>query len=285
MEILNDRITIYSTGRAIAAAVAILYPHHRAIVRAIAWSAAIHLAALAIPLGGTDYHQEKPGALRVLLSAPSNTGDPNSVAARLLADAAPNETPAKHDVSSLSKTPPAALSPIEGPSANREKTDNQGKTVRLSAAEIATGHPATALAEKQAAKQSAPEQTAYFRLDELTTSPRMSGAPEIDQDAVAHGSNKKGGIIALRVFVSSNGLIDDIQVLENSLSIEAKASVIEAFRAVRFSPGLLGTRPVPSQLDYEIDIGNLSTMRSRSNDSPIWSIGKQADKASSSTSQ
>lgn len=262
-----------------------MHPANRAIVRAIAWSAAIHLAVLAIPLGGTDYHQEKPGALSVLLGAPSNTGDLNSVAAPPLADAAPNDPPAKHDLSSLSKTPPAPLSPIEGPSANHEKTNNPGQTVHFSAAETATRHPAIELAEKQAAKQSAPEQTVYFRLDELTTPPRMSGEPELDQDAVARGSNKKGGIIALRVFISSSGLIDNIHVLENSLSIEAKASVIEAFRAVRFSPGLLGTRPVPSQLDYEIDIGNLSTMRSRSNDSPLWSIGTQADKARSSTSQ
>jgi hypothetical protein len=85
--------------------------------------------------------------------------------------------------------------------------------------------------------------------------------------------------------VDSNGSIDDIHVLENSLPIEAKISIIQAFRAVNFSPGILKTNPVPSQLDYEIDIGNLNVARSRSSEGTLWSSGIKATEERGNTSQ
>ncbi len=251
---------------------AISHFHPPSIVFAAAVSLAVHLLLLAVPVGGVSYQKKTSDALSVFLSAPSSTqmSDATTVAERT-----PN-----HDLPTPSPSQASTSPPSTGPLPNTDKSKNPEQNASL---DVAAMQHSGKSGNEQTSGISAP--TAYFRLDELTVAPRMRGAPEIDTDVVTRSANKRGGIIALRFFVDSNGSIDDIHVLENSLPIEAKISIIQAFRAVNFSPGILKTNPVPSQLDYEIDIGNLNVARSRSSEGTLWSSGIKATEERGNTSQ
>ena len=70
----------------------------------------------------------------------------------------------------------------------------------------------------------------------------------------------------VRVFIGANGGIDEVLILENTLSDKSKEHIVTGFQMSFFDPGLLGKKAVHSQMDYEINLETLSPTRSRSSD-------------------
>lgn len=109
--------------------------------------------------------------------------------------------------------------------------------------------------------------TVYFRADELSTPPRIKDTPAFDPETIAGELKKKGGAVVVRIFISAGGHIDEIVVLEKSLSDKATEHITKTFEMTSFEPGLLGKKAVNSQIDYEINLEALGPSRSRSSDS------------------
>ncbi len=107
----------------------------------------------------------------------------------------------------------------------------------------------------------------YFRAAELSTPPTLVTPPDIRWNDLPNGSSTKGGSVVLRIFINARGDVDQVTPLDNTLPSEIRELIADSFRHLLFKPGMLAEKAVPSQVDYEIDIGTSSTTRSRSTDS------------------
>jgi len=61
------------------------------------------------------------------------------------------------------------------------------------------------------------------------------------------------GILRLRIFVSEEGAVDQIELIETSLQEDYATSLMETFKESRFSPGMLHGKPVKSWRMIEIN--------------------------------
>jgi hypothetical protein len=62
--------------------------------------------------------------------------------------------------------------------------------------------------------------------------------------------------VVLRLLINENGAVDQVLVEEESLSEEARQTLVEAFSGLEFRPALMQERPVKVQLRIGVSIGN-----------------------------
>ena len=162
-------------------------------------------------------------------------------------------------------------------------TDNDAKqraSVRVSPVEAAGVGPANALpGQRETAEpsrsESMPAKNAGTlspeRLDErpqqrsrgeaeylykgLDRPPRSLAEIHVDYPDAAVG---REGRVVLKVLINEAGLVDDVRVLSANPPGVFNDDATRAFRAARFSPGLLGGVPTKSQLTVAVDFSPLN---------------------------
>lgn len=60
--------------------------------------------------------------------------------------------------------------------------------------------------------------------------------------------------VRVQVFINERGDVDQVNLSDNFLSEVARNLIDASFRAMHFSPGMLGTLPVKSQLGFEVNL-------------------------------
>lgn len=60
--------------------------------------------------------------------------------------------------------------------------------------------------------------------------------------------------VRVQVFINERGDVDQVTLSDNFLSEVAKNLIDASFRAMHFSPGMLGTLPVKSRLGFEVNL-------------------------------
>ncbi|KRI01167.1 hypothetical protein [Curvibacter sp. PAE-UM] len=92
----------------------------------------------------------------------------------------------------------------------------------------------------------------YFSPDELSVKPQLMS------DAEVSGPTFIPDILPLPVLVqlliNEQGGVDRVILGENFLSDVARKYIVESFSGMKFSPGMLGARPVKSQLQIVVNL-------------------------------
>jgi hypothetical protein len=92
----------------------------------------------------------------------------------------------------------------------------------------------------------------YFPPDQLTAKPTFlsdEGAP-----AATFIPDVMPLPVHVQVFINERGDVDQVMLSDNFLSEVARNLIDVSFRAMHFSPGMLGALPVKSQLSFEVNL-------------------------------
>ncbi len=125
-----------------------------------------------------------------------------------------------------------------------------------------------------------PEVVTYLRRSELTIPPVLQSEPLIAEPEATEKQKPKNGRVALRLFVSANGVVDRVEIVNSNLSPAHEDAVSAAFLPVKFRPGELQGVAVASQVVFEIDYDSLARGTSHASDGLRWwgSKGKPSEK-------
>ncbi len=97
--------------------------------------------------------------------------------------------------------------------------------------------------------------TYYHHIDELTTPPIVQDNVEPSTTLTLTMEEVPDHPLQLRLSVNENGDIDDIEIEDSKLSIEATRIVKEQFLKMKFMPGMIKDLAVKSQFVIEVSLG------------------------------
>lgn len=76
----------------------------------------------------------------------------------------------------------------------------------------------------------------------------------IPEFAIPKHNSPNPGIVVIRLFVSSGGIVDKLVVEDTNVSEEMLEFIRNTFFEVRFSPGTIEGYPVPSQIRIQVAV-------------------------------
>jgi TonB family protein len=94
--------------------------------------------------------------------------------------------------------------------------------------------------------------------------PKYYAAHELDQrplplthiePAFPAGAPVHSGVVKLRLYVSADGQVEEIDIFESQPAGVFEAAAAQAFAGARFSPGIRGGKPVPAMMTFELQFG------------------------------
>jgi hypothetical protein len=232
-----------------------MLPTHLPIAQAFFASLVIHLLLLSAPFGRLEHTLARIHPVYVHLATKGI--DALSDSSSSPTDPSPT-TEASIDSESRTALPTKDISESTPDPTSRNMATRQPESqVRPAVAELPPSDASTPVRLTP---------IVYFRPEELSTPPRIRRGPELNPEIIAGEIKKRGGSVVVRVFIGANGGIDEVLILENTLSDKSKEHIVTGFQMSFFDPGLLGKKAVHSQMDYEINLETLSPTRSRSSD-------------------
>jgi len=155
---------------------------------------------------------------------------------------------------------PAARSVRQAPAVRildvRVQRQPAAETPALAGAKPAPGAPAAQVPPEPSLAHGAsvlplPAQ-AYYRTDQLTMPPRPTSQPEIDVPRIARSVS---GTVVLRLWISELGEVSAVEVEASDLPPKISRTAAAAFARLRFLPGEIDGRRVPSMMKIELTYG------------------------------
>jgi TonB family protein len=92
----------------------------------------------------------------------------------------------------------------------------------------------------------------YFRRSELSSFPQALTNPNIRLPE--NDDPRIIGAVKLRLFISDEGEVDDIKIVDSSLPDVYDAASVAGYKSVRFVPGKINGKAVRSQIEVEVDL-------------------------------
>lgn len=216
--------------------------------RAAVWTWAV-LASLLLHLGVLAVLQHLSGAVGARQSRPA-------VVATLRTEAGRGDAAAT-GVATTMPLPPADRRPAARPAASPR---SRATAPALPMSAPVPAQPRRAEAEqvpprlRQAASPEMPPGVYYFTRSELTVGALPDEAPQLPMPPGAIGEWSPAGRLVLRVLVSAQGVVERVEVASSSLPPDYQEVAVAAFARLRFRPGEIAGRAVPSEASFEIDL-------------------------------
>lgn len=191
----------------------------------VAFTAAflLHVLILAVPAGDLALQAVNAVSTRTALSAVLRTAEtPNGSLAAELPISRPDKA-----------TTPLDMARPEQPEPPSESSESTPQEDQPEEAATALGVP-----------------LAYYRTRELSKPPQpITPIPDF---SLFRPDSAEAARLVLRLFISDKGVVERIQVENTELSEEQSETLKAMFLDTRFSPGILETRPVPTQMRIEV---------------------------------
>ncbi|MFZ6876572.1 energy transducer TonB [Undibacterium sp. Di27W] len=100
--------------------------------------------------------------------------------------------------------------------------------------------------------------TYYHHIHELTVPPQVLNNVEPSSNLTLTIDEVSDKPLQLRLMVNENGDIDDVEIEDSKLSLEATRLVKEQFHKMKFTPGMIQEFAVKSQLLIEVSLETAS---------------------------